>query len=835
MKDPTVRRPETRCVTFARKRRGPSRAAWRAAVVLLMTGVCASWPVAGNAQQLAAQSVNVQPNGLQVMVPLDGSVSTQNGLRLWLDTRWTDTYGYRPIEAMISSPVPAPTDRLITIRLRAGWWFRRWIDVVVEQDFELPAGSTSATATIPCPQYQTAVHNVFWDVWVDGERDRELSLGRDAAMNMMTGGGRYGSEFTMLKIGPAAESRQLSTTPNGNVCILSLQSTELPARWLDYTCFDVVCFTCDQLRQLAASNPDAVGALARWVRAGGQLWIENAGAEWEELPAVDELLGLPAGEEVVASSLSAEFHRTDTDVQLDEAVEPVENDETSMSDELDEQDPDWAAPTAEASGAAPSGWKPVSRSPGGRREQAFFQYSTGQVIRTRDPGEINQLSYDPDFIAMESEDPPPQADDSDPRRHDDDRRPRRRSFDSARWYLQKPLGLGHVRAFPTMWNAYDVAESLTSLRPDPPSRGPRRNPLADPWRTTSRWGTRHGMLPDAANRDFSNLLVPGVGLAPVTEFAVLITLFVIVIGPLNYWLLKRSHRVHLMVVTVPAAAAVVTLTLFSYALLSDGFDTTVRVRSYTQLDQRTGEAVCWARLSYYSGLAPHGGLTMPSDIAVYPIAPGWYDAGDLSPVSAHRELVWDGRAARLTVGWLASRTPTQFLTVRARRSPAQLELTRRGDGLKATNQLGARILYVLVVDDEGGLYAGEDVAAEAVTQLLPTSRTDALVRWRRLALENRPESPPPMAAGIRELVRLRRRSERQLLRQAYGSPDFDQQELSGNLLNEAIADLAGLEGQTPMQLPTRSYLAVTETGPEVALGADGVTEQASFHVLVGRW
>ena len=35
------------------------------------------------------------------------------------------------------------------------------------------------------------------------------------------------------------------------------------------------------------------------------------------------------------------------------------------------------------------------------------------------------------------------------------------------------------------------------------------------------------MTPDDANLDFAKLLVPGVGLAPVTEFRVLITLFVL--------------------------------------------------------------------------------------------------------------------------------------------------------------------------------------------------------------------------------------------------------------------------------------------------------------------
>jgi hypothetical protein len=33
----------------------------------------------------------------------------------------------------------------------------------------------------------------------------------------------------------------------------------------------------------------------------------------------------------------------------------------------------------------------------------------------------------------------------------------------------------------------------------------------------------------------------------------------------------------------------------------------------------------------------------------------------------------------------------------------------------------------------------------------------------------------------------------------------------------------------------RTYVAVTANGPEVELGVEGAREEASFHVVVGRW
>ncbi len=766
---------------------------WVAAALTLLlvaTGPLAATSVpAQNAAILAP--VAVQPNGLKVELPGAGTVSRFSGLSLSVDTRWIDSYGYRPIQVTVTSPTPVTTDRLLTIRLRGGWQGRRRGEIVVERDFELPMGDTAATVVVSLPQYRSTIQYFWWEVWVDGEKDKELSTDRLAGMTMMIGGIPVNG-YTMLVLGTAAENRQVSIGGSGDARALTLPRADLPTRWLDYSCFDVVSLKCDELRQVAQANPAAFAALCRWTRTGGQLWIEDVGAEWQRLPDVDELLGLPQSTEAAPEA----------------ATEPA------------------GAANTEVAG----GWRPVEfRQRRRRRGMTFQQLSTSTTHRPTDPAAIDRMLDDPDFVVVDGL---PDGPRSGRRRFGD------QPTNSARWYLQKPLGLGFVRAFPQAWDAYKLdatSESAPPATPDASAPRGRRRTLANPLLATRRWGSRHGLLPDEANPDFSRLLVPGVGLAPVTEFCVLISLFVIVIGPLNYWLLRRSHRVHLLVVTVPAAAAVVTLALFGYALLSDGLGSTVRVRSYTTLDQRTGEAVCWARLSYYAGLAPRRGLTMPSNAAVYPIVPGWQDVGDLSSVSIHRELEWRDGAELLTAGWLNSRTPTQYLSVRARQSPCRLELAPAGGVLRATNELGVDVRYVLAVDDAGQWYAGEHLAAGAATRLPPAARDDVLLRWRRLVLDNTPVDPPALAGSVSDLLRLQRRTQQRAFERTYGPLDFSVQRLANNLANNAIAELAGVEGRPPLQLPPRSYLAVTAAGPEVELGIADITEEASFHVLVGRW
>ena len=171
------------------------------------------------------------------------------------------------------------------------------------------------------------------------------------------------------------------------------------------------------------------------------------------------------------------------------------------------------------------------------------------------------------------------------------------------------------------------------------------------------WYERHGLSLKRENPDYWNFLIPGVGVAPVTQFCVLITVFVIGIGPVNYWLLRRRRQLHLLLLTIPASAAAVTLLLFAYALMADGLDVRVRARSVTHLDQRSGRAVCWTRLSYFAGLTPRGGLRFPADTLVLPLEQMPGRISREQPL--FREVLWD-EDQRFSSGWIASRTPAQF-------------------------------------------------------------------------------------------------------------------------------------------------------------------------------
>jgi hypothetical protein len=162
-----------------------------------------------------------------------------------------------------------------------------------------------------------------------------------------------------------------------------------------------------------------------------------------------------------------------------------------------------------------------------------------------------------------------------------------------------------------------------------------------------------------------------------------------------------------------------------------------------------------------------------------------------------------------------------------------LELAAGGDKLRATNRLGTAIHFGLVFDRQGKLWIGEEMAADSVLFLKPIERTDAIRRFRQLVMANEPEPPAALADGDTHYAVLQRQS-RQMFRGRFGMQQSEVR-LTTNAVNERLAELAGLSGQPPLNLPPRSYVAITKTGPEVELGMRGAKEEASFHVMIGQW
>ena len=352
------------------------------------------------------------------------------------------------------------------------------------------------------------------------------------------------------------------------------------------------------------------------------------------------------------------------------------------------------------------------------------------------------------------------------------------------------------------------------------------------------WYRRHGLSLERKNGDFWNWLVRGVGLAPVTEFRVLITLFVLAIGPLNYFWLRRRGRLHLLVVIVPLAAFGVTLTLFGYALVADGLDVRVRARTYTQIDQRTGHAACWSRISYYAGLSPGRGLVFPDDVVALPLTA---NDGEGSDMANRQNVIWSTRQQELVSGWLASRTPTEFITVRSRTTEAGLRFVppRSKLGPQVENRLGTRIVRLLLADDNGNHYHAANIAEGARAELAAVDPADEEGAIYDIVSEHQPGLPegfvpPTTSYGIS--------GGRRRFGYTAANNSLPPAALSGGRLETNLRDAVMGPGKHAswskpdgFPLARRSYLAVVERSPEAVFGVDDPREEESLHVVVGSW
>ena len=127
------------------------------------------------------------------------------------------------------------------------------------------------------------------------------------------------------------------------------------------------------------------------------------------------------------------------------------------------------------------------------------------------------------------------------------------------------------------------------------------------------WMQRHGIAPDFGTEEFFNFMNPGIRGVPVYGFMVLITAFAVLIGPVNYFYLRRKRLLWLLLVTVPATALVTSVLLVGYSVAAHGFSIRSRIRSLTVLDQKSHSAVTVARLALFAGVAPARHAVFPGN------------------------------------------------------------------------------------------------------------------------------------------------------------------------------------------------------------------------------
>ena len=356
------------------------------------------------------------------------------------------------------------------------------------------------------------------------------------------------------------------------------------------------------------------------------------------------------------------------------------------------------------------------------------------------------------------------------------------------------------------------------------------------------WAVRYGLKSGAGDMEFINLPIPGVRGVPTIAFLVLISLFAILIGPVNYILLWRKGQLSRLVFTVPVLAVITSLMLFAYGTLAHGFSTKGRIRSVTWIDAATNSATSISRMSLFAGWAPSSGLRFSNDTAVYPLLP-------LGEEFQGGVVDWsDGQS--LTDGWFNTRTRTQFVTVNSRDERGRLRVEQTNGGLTVVNGFTMALEHVIVNDSRGRPYYGRNLAPGEELRLAPIT-DEQRAAMRELAIDRIPE--PPDGVERQELLASLDRSlqsdyrhlwhpemrlgllERHLdlVSGSFGSElggiDVEIPESTNRMLAAVRQDTID-----PLARP-RGFIAIATRNPTIDVGGLAVEEYGSFHLLMGVW
>jgi len=714
------------------------------------------------------------------------------GNRVTVDTTWVENDGYRPVRVRFESLVPLAVDRAITFRisLYPGWFGNQDGRLQISEDFVLPAGATRVDTTVLVPCHELW-DSVSWNVAVDGSVDAELGTDRNRNANIV------------WIPGSIHQSRQLRELPR--VLVVGDAATEA----------DILQ---GMLRPLTTVEAEFLG-----VTTMGANWKTNlASATRSHFVSIAELpdtwLGYSCLDIVCISEqqlLDLRQRRPDAVTALNRWImaggnlwvyglgsDPLGlariNDTLGLSS-LNESEQASLGTDDETSPGIDQGWdQPGWHQPDRYVSVVDLEKVTPEYYGLYDAGEEAQV-------------------------------------ETVKLY-GKPNSLGsgsHQWAWRTAGNGWIAA--FAASQPFQTSEDELGWVLGSMTTRRANWQDRYGATSsrDRAMLEFWEFVVPGIGIAPVGAFQILITLFVILIGPVNYVLLRRMKRLQLLIITVPLGSVAVACTLFLYALLGDGITTRVRARSFCELDQRTGEEVVAARLSYYAGIAPSGGLHFSRETAVYPIRTmsGAFDRNEVSRL----DMNWSS-GQHLQGGWLNSRTPTQYLTVTARASQRELKIRQQGNTFQAGNFLGRKIEQLVLADSQGKLYWADSIAVEELGRLEPIESQTAQARLVKLYNQGRPRLEENF--------------------QGYGSTNYDpyrfspkQKDASAKLPAEnspkgLASSLFELRLQSAMlRLPPakespwqpRTYLAILQETDDDLLGVDGAQQEGGFHVIFGKW
>jgi hypothetical protein len=249
--------------------------------------------------------------------------------------------------------------------------------------------------------------------------------------------------------------------------------------------------------------------------------------------------------------------------------------------------------------------------------------------------------------------------------------------------------------------------------------------ISNAWeQSQSPWAPRATMTFDVASANRLFPVTENVSI-PVRGLLLIMLVFVILIGPVNLFVLSRKKKRMWLLWTVPLISLLTCLAVSAYTVLSEGWGGRARYLSYTILDERSHRASTIGLNAFYAPLTPGDGLRYGTETEVTAQGSRFGYSYDSTPT---RTADWT-EDQHLETGWVTARTPAHFMIRRSETRRERLTVSRSSDGvLSVVNGLGVPIRNLWLADEKGIVYKGSDIAAGASANLEMTREPPATGR-----------------------------------------------------------------------------------------------------------
>lgn len=247
--------------------------------------------------------------------------------------------------------------------------------------------------------------------------------------------------------------------------------------------------------------------------------------------------------------------------------------------------------------------------------------------------------------------------------------------------------------------------------------------LSNSWSETPKpWEGVRGTYD--ANEKFP--VVEDIGI-PTKGLFVLMFLFAVAIGPINFLVLARKKRRIWVLWTTPAISLLTCLAVFGYMLLSEGWEGHLRTEALTLLDQNTHRATTLGWTAVYSPLTPSEGLHFRYETEVIPQR---VNEGRKAGIRSCT-LDWS-RDQHFASGWVEARVPAHFKIRKSEPRRERVNIHPGANGkIEMVNGLGAEIRRFTYADDKGNIHVAENIAPGARVSLTEKNLIPAPVQPMR--------------------------------------------------------------------------------------------------------